>query len=307
MSWKNKKAHICFSWAFLLCLSFTPHLNALQSTNTRPSHAHELPLEFTEALQRYAHREIPKPVNGVPAPKKSHPWQVSLGVAHIANQHEAHFCGASIIDDQWILTAAHCVRGLEPSDFLIAAGATTLGRKNARYNASKVIIHPKYDKTSQDNDIALIHLRDRLLTSASVRPIRLPRSIDEEQNLVQGKYLRVTGWGATREGGSPVSTLMMIDVPYVAREYCNDFSSYSNKVTDNMLCAGFDDFDGIKDACQGDSGGPMVAGIKGKDPVLVGIVSWGEGCARPGKYGVYSRVAVYTQWIDSCRRGVAEC
>lgn len=120
-------------------------------------------------------------------------------------------------------------------------------------------------------------------------PIKLNR------NELSGKVnLTTAGWGRTSEGGSSSDALLKVEVPFVSANKCS--ASYPNQITDRMICAGFDE--GGKDSCQGDSGGPLVKG-NGSSRVLVGVVSWGEGCARPGKYGVYSKVSSVIDWINS--------
>ena len=128
---------------------------------------------------------------------------------------------------------------------------------------------------------------------------------EEGQLLVAGAPLVVSGWGATTEGGDTVSTLREVGVPYVTRDVCNDPLSYADGVTTNMLCAGV--AAGGQDSCQGDSGGPLVFGAGGGNPRLAGVVSWGEGCAQPGKYGVYTRVAIYGDWVKQCIATQQKC
>ena len=108
--------------------------------------------------------------------------------------------------------------------------------------------------------------------------------------------LEVTGWGRTSEGGTTSETLQKASVPYVATATCNAPDAYGGKVRTGMLCAGF--ATGGVDACQGDSGGPLVLKRMDQPPVLIGVVGWGEGCARKLKYGVYTRVSAYRTWID---------
>ncbi|MNT55643.1 Trypsin [compost metagenome] len=89
--------------------------------------------------------------------------------------------------------------------------------------------------------------------------------------------------------------LQKVDVPLVTTESCN--ISYKNEITDRMMCAGFPE--GGKDSCQGDSGGPLVAKTTDNQTYLIGVVSWGTGCARAGKPGVYAKVSYATSWIQS--------
>jgi secreted trypsin-like serine protease len=104
----------------------------------------------------------------------------------------------------------------------------------------------------------------------------------------------VTGWGRIKEGGAPAHRLLIAPVPYVANDVCNRPESYHGTIKPSMLCAGGKG----KDACQGDSGGPLV--LRTEDgPILIGVVSFGDGCARALKYGVYTRVSSFRSWIST--------
>ena len=106
----------------------------------------------------------------------------------------------------------------------------------------------------------------------------------------------MTGWGRTKEGDEkPASEVLQKgEVPYIENATCNAKDAYDGKIKPGMMCAGYRD--GGVDSCQGDSGGPLV--LRGQDgPVLVGVVSWGEGCARKLRYGIYTRVTAYSDWI----------
>src|SRR5262249_38683933 len=112
--------------------------------------------------------------------------------------------------------------------------------------------------------------------------------------------LEVTGWGRTYEGGATSSDLMKATVPYVDSAVCNEPSAYNGSILPGMMCAGL--HEGGVDACQGDRGGPLV--FRHADGrLLVGVVSWGEGCARRLKYGIYTRVTTYRDWITAVVTG----
>ena len=123
----------------------------------------------------------------------------------------------------------------------------------------------------------------------------IPRA-DASMTVPVGQPLEVTGWGAMSEGGEGSRMLQKVEVPHVDTAVCDAEESYKGKITAGMLCAGY--AKGAKDACQGDSGGPLVWHKAGAGNFLVGVVSWGEGCARESKYGVYTRVTAYADWID---------
>jgi secreted trypsin-like serine protease len=222
-------------------------------------------------------------VGGEKADIKQHPWQVAL-------QFKGNFfCGGSIIAERWVLTAAHCFQiSARGADWRAKAGATNHQTAGAWAEVERVIVHEKYNPKTYENDIALI----RLKAPAVGRKITLA---DAATPIGVGQPLEVTGWGATQEGGGGSNNLMKANVPLVNAAVCNEPSSYNGRVHSSMMCAGYEE--GRIDSCQGDSGGPLVwRTLDG--PVLVGVVSFGDGCARQLKYGVYTRVSAYRDWID---------
>lgn len=241
-----------------------------------------------ESKQRPDNRRI---VGGKVAERGKHPWQVALLAAKINGAGEAFFCGGSVLNARWIVTAAHCVdRRTHPSQVHVLVGVQDLTSGGNRVAVEDINVHAGYNSATKDNDVAVL----KLATPVDSLAIPLISPTHEAALLSPGASLTVTGWGATVEDGSGTTKLMELRVPYVEADICNDRLSYNGRVTGNMICAGFPQ--GQKDSCQGDSGGPLTAWPGGK-PVLVGIVSWGEGCARADKYGVYTRIANYEQWI----------
>jgi secreted trypsin-like serine protease len=233
-------------------------------------------------------QEVIKPfgrriVGGEKTDIKEHPWQVAL-------QFQDNFaCGGSIIAQKWVVTAAHCFTGMENGgDWRAKAGATNYTTTGSWANIERFVVHEAYNPKTFENDIALIKVKSPL-------PGRVIPLADKSLTLPIGQPLEVTGWGRTEEGGDAPNVLMKATVPYADPVACNDPTAYDGRVRASMICAGRKE--GGVDSCQGDSGGPLV--WKTADgPVLVGIVSHGEGCARKLKYGVYTRVSVYRDWID---------
>jgi secreted trypsin-like serine protease len=259
---------------------------------------------YEEAVNRYLRKEQPKIVGGKPAPAGAFPWQVSLGVSWIADSFSAHFCGGSVFSEKWIVTAAHCAVGLTPGKVIVTAGTNRLVDGAVRRNVNRIIVHRNYNAQSMDNDIALMELRDPLPTGLQIKKIEL-LTPGEEGGLTDTSVFTVTGWGATTEGGSVVRDLRYLDaLPFVSRTTCNLPQAYDGRITPNMLCAGVRV--GGMDSCQGDSGGPLSFGTVAA-PKLAGIVSWGDGCARPDKVGIYTRVVNYIDWINSCVAGAQSC
>lgn len=261
--------------------------------------------DFDDAVDRYLNRKSPKIVNGTLAADGAYPWQVSLTVSWIADPGRAHFCGGAIYNERWIVTAAHCLTKLKPEDVVVVSGTNVLRQGVTRTNAVRLVVHKDYVPQTNDNDVALIELFEPLSITPKTKPIALLDDAQEGGILNAGRPLMVTGWGATSEGGNVVRNLQQVSIPFVTRESCNDPLSYNGKITVNMICAGV--AAGGVDSCQGDSGGPLANDPSGPTPRLAGIVSWGEGCARPGKYGVYTRVSRYTGWIAQCAASPDAC
>jgi secreted trypsin-like serine protease len=169
----------------------------------------------------------------------------------------------------------------------IKAGSTTHKVGGTWAAVDKIIVHDQYNAKTNEHDLALVKLKAR--SAGQAIPLAQP-----QQALKQCELLEITGWGHTKESGVTSDTLQKALVPYVDNATCNEPNSYAGAIRSGMMCAGLRE--GGVDSCQGDSGGPLV--LRGQDgPVLVGIVSWGDGCARKLKYGVYTRVMPYREWI----------
>ncbi|XP_067284119.1 trypsin-like [Pseudorasbora parva] len=230
-----------------------------------------------------------KIVGGVNAAAGAWPWQVSIHNAR------GHFCGGSLINKDWVLSAAHCFQNLGASSIEMYFGRQRqLGSNpNEMYRtARRIINHPNYNDSSHDNDIALVQLSSSVTFSKYIKPVCLAAA---GSVFSAGTESWVTGWGTLKDGGKSANILQEVKLPIVRNSKCYD--AYGGGITNNMICAGFLNVGG-KDACQGESGGPMVS----KNSSLwiqSGIVSFGEGCADPKYPGVYSRVSRYQDWINS--------
>ncbi|USP77425.1 hypothetical protein yc1106_04699 [Curvularia clavata] len=201
-----------------------------------------------------------------------------------------HICGGTIINRNTIVTAAHCsvssVIG-SVSNLRVRLGSLSTTSGGTTSAISAVYVHPSYNPDSQDFDIAIWKLSTPISAGGNIAYASLAASGSDPAS---GSTVTVAGWGATREGGSASSSLLKVSVPVVARSTCQ--SQYSSEtISTNMVCAG--QTSGGKDSCQGDSGGPLVDASK----TLVGVVSWGYGCARPNLPGVYSRVGSLRSFI----------
>lgn len=221
------------------------------------------------------------------------PWQVAL-VAHPSGEV---FCGGSILSERWIITAAHCAVEAQ-GPFVVRVGEHNIHiNENTEqdFGVLEIHMHPRYNASISlyNHDISLLYLKSAITFSKIVRPICIgPKPFIETLVKVYSPAT-VSGWGRTRYLGSRANSLQKVEVPFTDRTECKHSSS--NRITPVMFCAGY--YDEAKDACQGDSGGPHANKI-GDTWFLTGIVSWGEDCAKEGKYGVYTRVSLYYRWIS---------
>ncbi|KAM9328522.1 uncharacterized protein KZ484_019919 [Pholidichthys leucotaenia] len=233
----------------------------------------------------------PRVVNGKICPKGHCPWQALL------NEQTTFKCGAIILTDQWVLTAAHCVWEKPTTIFYVIVGEHDLEddeKTEQRRRVVKVLIHEGYNESSSDSDLALLKLHRPIKLGRYVVPICLPaRNSTFIRTLAGIRHATVSGWGRLAQSGSPARFLQRLELPRVPLQECRRHTGLN--ITRNMLCAGLKG--GGQDACQGDSGGPLVTRYK-KTWFLTGVVSWGKGCARANMYGVYTKVSNFLDWIE---------
>ncbi|XP_072316578.1 suppressor of tumorigenicity 14 protein homolog [Eucyclogobius newberryi] len=222
------------------------------------------------------------------------PWQVSL---HFKTY--GHACGASILSPKWLLSAAHCFITQSQANRMSSNWQSYSGMQDQykhddvqRRSIRRIITHQDYNQMNFDYDIALLELSEPLEFTNSIQPICLPSS---SHVFPAGMSCWVTGWGAMREGGRAAQVLQKASVKIINDTVCNTVTE--GQVTSRMMCSGF--LAGGVDACQGDSGGPLVCFEESGKWFQAGIVSWGEGCARRMKPGVYSRLTKLREWIKS--------
>ncbi|XP_037319244.1 coagulation factor X [Pungitius pungitius] len=232
-------------------------------------------------------------VNGENCPPGQCPWQALL-----LDEENVGFCGGTILTNYIILTAAHCMNKsryiyvkLGEFDVLVDDG------NEATHTVETLITHSMFRKDTYNNDIALIKLATPIKFSRFILPACLPDPVFAEKVLMRQEDGMVSGFGRLGERQETSTILQRLTLPYVDRNTC--LESTQLRISPRMFCAGYDTI--AKDACQGDSGGPHVT--RYSDTYFVtGIVSWGEGCAKKGKYGVYTQVSKYISWI---RQGIA--
>jgi len=205
-----------------------------------------------------------------------------------------HSCGGAILDATTIVTAAHCVDGAAPTGVRVSYGSVKHAAGTIDAVAAVRVI-PSYNSRTIANDIAVLKLATPIPLgdgNPDIGTVELPPAGSDPAG---GTMVQVAGWGDTREGGSLSATAEAADLPIIDRRTCRQ--DYGTRDIDNsMVCAGLPA--GGQDSCQGDSGGPMVEMVAGR-PVLVGIVSWGRGCARANLPGVYARVGALLSWLKA--------
>ncbi|KAM6220902.1 transmembrane protease serine 11C-like [Rhynchocyon petersi] len=229
-----------------------------------------------------------KIAGGTDAEEGEWPWQASL------QQDKVHRCGATLISNRWLVTAAHCfVRANDPKQWNVSFGLLLSDPKLQR-SIKDIIIHENYHYPAHDDDIAVVYLSSPVLYTTHIRRACLPEATFR---FPPNSDVVVTGWGTLRSDGTSPNILQKGLVKIIDNKTCNNKAVYDGAITPGMLCAGF--LEGRVDACQGDSGGPLVSADSKGIWFLAGIVSWGDECALPNKPGVYTRVTSYRDWIRS--------
>ncbi|XP_016008226.2 plasminogen isoform X2 [Rousettus aegyptiacus] len=223
-------------------------------------------------------------VGGCVANPHSWPWQISL-----RTRFGMHFCGGTLIAPEWVLTAAHCLeRSSRPSSYKVILGAHKEHNLEADVQEIEVAkLFPGPDRA----DIALLKLSSPAVITEKIIPACLPSA-----NYVVADRTEcfITGWGET-QGTYGAGLLKEAQLPVIENKVCNRYEFLNGRVKSSELCAG--NLSGGTDSCQGDSGGPLVCFEKDRY-ILQGVTSWGLGCARPNKPGVYVRVSRFVPWIE---------
>jgi secreted trypsin-like serine protease len=228
-----------------------------------------------------------KIIGGDEAAEGQFPWLVGLGWSGEGSAFDRQFCGGSVIAEDVILTAAHCLEEVDDADEIVVFSGSVDLESDDLVETAVADFHLAHDYSEPvafANDWALVLLDEPV----DVEPIDL--AVDP------AVYDTITtaGWGETGSGYPTVAR--WVDVPFVDDASCE--AAYPGAVdAQTMLCAGDLENGGI-DSCQGDSGGPAMAPNEDGELILVGIVSWGDGCAEPGNPGVYSEIADFNSAID---------
>lgn len=207
------------------------------------------------------------------------------------------YCGATLINNLYVMTAAHCVHQFDKKHisvrFLEHDRSTTNETTHIDRKVKWITKHKAYSTITFNNDVALLRLDEEVQYDDMLRPVCLPPRGKSFSN----KTGIATGWGVVKQGGPTSDILQEVDVNIMTNAECKK-TAYKDRITQNMLCAGY--LEGKKDSCQGDSGGPLHYTNETTSCYhIVGVVSWGEGCAQPNYPGVYARVNRYLTWIKN--------
>jgi secreted trypsin-like serine protease len=275
-----------------------------------------------------AHAQSPEPrvVGGSGTTIEEYPWQAAVVTAQAdhpsLNTHERQFCGGSLLTASIVITAAHCVADgdpdctpatcalstpvctpasdpppgdgtckLDPDDLDVVLGVTTLSTATAEQELAvqDVSHHLSFDDDTLQYDVGYLVLSAPVVTGPTIQTIDIAGD-DEAAVWAPEVFQEVSGWGYTEEGGETVDSLRAASVPIVDDTTCRDGTDYGSLFDETtMVCAGF--LEGEVDTCNGDSGGPLEAPLEGGGYRLIGITSWGFGCAQPDAPGVYTRIA----------------
>ncbi|KAJ7995971.1 hypothetical protein DPEC_G00232230 [Dallia pectoralis] len=239
-------------------------------------------------------QQSPRIIGGAVANLGDWPWQVSL------HFRERHTCGGTLVAPDFVVTAAHCFPSTDststvPSNWRVYPGTVSQLNLPPPAMVQTIIIHESYDRSTNSYDIALLKLTQSVVFSKSIQPVCLPAY---DKTFPPGTSCWTSGFGTTMEGAASGSTsLMAVSVDIIDTRVCNRTAVYNGQVTKNMLCAG--NMLGGKDSCQGDSGGPLVCKDSDQLWYLTGVTSWGTGCGRLNRPGVYSNVSSLLPWVYS--------
>lgn len=228
---------------------------------------------------------IPRIINGQDAKPGEIPYQVSLQT----KKQNFHFCGGSILTANYVITAAHCVVGNKPDNIQVVVGTLKLSEPKSLHLVEQIITHKDYNpRDAWKNDIALLKLKEPIVMTDEIKAIPLPH-----HNAVfkPNQKAVVSGWGRLLFNGPTPDHLQRADLVIADQTYCvKKYAEFGLNVHDSQICAY--DPKVMRGSCNGDSGGPLTV-----NGVLVGLVSWANGCAKTDYPTVYTRVPDFLDWI----------
>ncbi|GLV44678.1 Notopleural [Carabus blaptoides fortunei] len=258
------------------------------------------PVNMTDHTDVCGRRMYPEPriVGGEKSSFGKWPWQISLRQWKTSTY--LHKCGAALLNENWAITAAHCVENVPPNDLLLRLGEHDLSTDSEPYihqerRVQIVALHPQFDPRTFEYDLALLRFYEPVQFQPNIIPVCVPQ---DDESFV-GRSAFVTGWGRLYEDGPLPSVLQEVSVPVINNTVCESMyrnAGYIEHIPNIFICAGWKH--GGFDSCEGDSGGPMVIQRPDKRFLLAGIISWGIGCAEPNQPGVYTRISEFRDWIN---------
>ncbi|MBK7300844.1 MAG: serine protease [Moraxellaceae bacterium] len=258
-----------------------------------------------------------KIINGQPVAEYQAPWQVAL-VSNSQQPYTSYFCSANILSDKWLVTAAHCAERSNGKPFYAVIGTTDLlnSQTAQRILIKQRLVYPKYNPSNFDNDIALLELVqpiDFIACDQACKSINWINAHDEALYAVLGVKTWIHGWGVIRDCKQDIATCdaqeKTFEALYPAKlqgaelkiVHCLAQGSLHNpqQITPSMMCADSINQEKPSDTCEGDSGSSLIMYNNVFEPVLLGLTSWGNGCAQQGYAGVYTRLAAFDDWLKS--------
>lgn len=256
--------------------------------NTRALPINPSSLQVNGCGKRVAPLIVNRIMSGDIAAKAAWPWQASL------QRNNVHQCGATLISNTWLVTAAHCFKNSAyPQQWTVSFGITIKPPLMKR-NIKRIIVHERYRSPAREYDIAVVQFSPQVTFTEDIRRVCLPEASASFQPNVTAY---ITGFGALFYGGESQNDLREAKVKLISDDVCKQPYVYGNDIKFGMFCAGY--LEGIYDACRGDSGGPLVVKDLKNTWYLIGIVSWGDNCGQKNKPGVYTKVTYYRKWIAS--------